>query len=392
MNSPIPNWEALASLGHPTAAIAFLRKKFEPFGAFSIKGEEVSSGALCTLVEAQAILKDLVKHGFLGAVEKIRCAYCHEELQEEEASESECIHCHAQLGTGNKGVEKFEVYVRNAEPTRDVKWVVTVHGMNTNGAWQEEYVWRLAKLYGYSIPNVLYKYGNIKVSPFIPRRRAYFVRRLAENLKRFSADANESGYGGRPDVIAHSLGTWLLYKALESDKDIKIGRLILTGSIIPPNFDWKPLIETKRVEAVLCHHAGKDVVVRMAQYGISNSGPSGHRGFNDKETVIHKYQPLFRHSDFFLPEILGDEMEGIWGQFLTYPISALLTLKDDTTSIFPRAQWHPSRLRFITFPLKNMVLVLMLLFVVFFLLSGVRGLAGTWKWLWDYFKHIQITC
>ncbi len=257
--------------------------------------------------------------------------------------------------------------------------------MNTQGVWQEEYTWRLARLYEYSVPVAIYKYGNIKVSPFIPGRRRHFTRRLIKNLKQYSTETHEGGYGDRPDVIAHSFGTWLLYKALLTDGSIKVGRVVLTGSIIPPNFGWKELIDSGQVQAVLCHHAAKDIVVRLAQYGISEAGPSGYRGFNDREYVVHKLEPTFGHSDFFSPGNLSNVIENVWGPFLSHPISALSTLNENRPG-FAEGLWHPSRWRFVTRLAMNMILMGALLLCAFFILSSLRGVKGTWIWIWHGLK------
>ena len=42
---------------------------------------------------------------------------------------------------------------------------MTVHGMNTQGTWQEEFAWLIQLGYGYSIPTFIFKYGRVLVSP-----------------------------------------------------------------------------------------------------------------------------------------------------------------------------------------------------------------------------------
>jgi serine/threonine-protein kinase len=58
----------------------------------------------------------------------------------------------------------------------------------------------------------------------------------------------------RPDIIAHSFGTWLVGHALESNPDIQVGRVVLTGSILRPDFNWKEHMPSGQVEAVLNHY------------------------------------------------------------------------------------------------------------------------------------------
>jgi hypothetical protein len=364
----------------PEKAVDFVRTKFDSHGSFATNVNEVSEKSSCSLEQAKALLEKLAADGCLNVQERFRCSFCDRDLTKEQTEESECPYCHGVFGGNEPGVQQYKVYVRTGYRTRDVKWVVTIHGMNTQGSWQEQYAWRLAKVYGYSVPTAIYKYGDIKISPFIPWRRTYYVSRLAESLRRYSAETLDSGYGDRPDVITHSLGTWLLYKALQNDKNIKVGRVILTGSIIPPDFDWKLLTDTGQVEAILCHHAGKDIVVRLAQYGISDSGPSGYRGFNNRQTVCHRYEPTFAHSDFFSPNNLPSVMENTWGPFLTCQQSELCDFSDK--DFVPRKEpWHPSRLRFITRFLKNIIIILLFLLFGSLLFCALVGIRDVWRWL-----------
>jgi hypothetical protein len=251
--------------------------------------------------------------------------------------------------------------------------------MNTQGAWQEEYSWRLAKLYGYSVPIAIYKYGNIKISPFVPWRRRHYVQRLVSSLRRYGDETLEYGYGERPDVIAHSLGTWLLYKAMDADPELKVGRVILTGSIIPPDFRWGGLIASGRVEAVLCHCARKDFVVRLAQFGISESGPSGYRGFDETGVVAHKLEATFGHSDFFSPGHLATVMETVWGPFLSSPLGDAPIFQDDAVEN-GSMPWKPSRWRFVTRPLKSALLIGVVLLCALLVISAFRGFGDTLRW------------
>jgi pimeloyl-ACP methyl ester carboxylesterase len=387
MNKPEPDWASL-SAAYGSAAVQCLKDTFQKTGFFAVTGKVVTAECGCPLEIAEKLLEDLARQGFLAAEPRTRCPFCGKDLTEEQCAESECVHCNGRF-TELAAPQQYQVYTRAAPRSRDVKWVVTIHGMNTDGTWQQECAWRLAKLYGYSIPVAIYKYGNIKISPFLPGRRRFFTRRLIGNLKRYGSEMRDGRYGERPDVIAHSFGTWLLFKALLQDKDLKVGRVILTGSIIPPDYNWKGLIDSGRVGAVLCHRAGKDLVVRMAQFGIAGSGPSGYRGFNRGAEavtkVMHKFEPEFGHSDFFLPANLPKVMESVWTPFLTTP-DPHLPGHADPPSDEARSSWSPSRWRYLTLPLKSLLLSLLFLAFAFMIVSSFRGINGTWRWIWGLLR------
>jgi len=143
-----------------------------------------------------------------------------------------------------------------------------------------------------------------------------------QNLK---GDTEDNGFVGPPDVIAHSLGTWLIGHALQWNPSLVVGRVILTGSILRPDFDWAALIARRQVEAILNHYGTKDFWARVAHYVIPDSGPSGRRGFSLKAPVTQVRAEGFKHSDVFLDENLGNVFETVWRPFLTQPIGELQT-------------------------------------------------------------------
>ena len=79
---------------------------------------------------------------------------------------------------------------------------------------------------------------------------------------------------------------------------LHFGRVILTGCILRPDFDWGKIKEARLIEEVLNHYGTKDWVVPLAQATICDSGPSGRRGFDGRE-VINVQAKGCGHSDLF---------------------------------------------------------------------------------------------
>lgn len=261
---------------------------------------------------AEQALEFLADRGELLRGEQLRCP-CGEVLRTDDPGP--CPNCG---GADDEAQPVRERTYRNDKPrTRDVRWVLLLHGMNTTGAWQEEVNWKLGRLYGYSVPLAIYKYGVVRPGAVLRFRQRALTRELAQKMRSLTGEAEGSGFGGKPDVIAHSLGTWLFAEALRTDPSLRVGRVVLLGCIVRPDFDWEALRKTGQVEEVLCHYSRKDFWARIAHYIIPGSGPAGVRGFNDRANIAHKMESALAHSDYFIPQHLGRNIEDVWKPFLT---------------------------------------------------------------------------
>src|SRR5204863_10105737 len=79
---------------------------------------------------------------------------------------------------------------------------------------------------------------------------------------------------------------------------LRFGRLILTGCVLRPDFNWARIKEAELVTDVMNHYGTSDPVVPFAEATIFDSGPSGRRGFDGKY-VINVRAEGFGHSDLF---------------------------------------------------------------------------------------------
>jgi len=173
-------------------------------------------------------------------------------------------------------------------------------------------------------------------------------------MLRLCGETAGSGFGRIPDVIAHSFGTWLLGHALTRNPNLKVGRVILTGCILRPDFDWAALISRGQVQAVLCHVASRDGWASVAHYIIPDSGPSGVRGFNDRTNIGHAVLKDGAHSDFFLDEQMPKLFHDVWQPFLTASPGSPVR----TDSTLPPASWMQACLPFRATLLRYAVLLL----------------------------------
>lgn len=349
---------------------------------------------------AVELLNHVAADGWLEPNLRQKCPNCAFVLNEKEASQPACPNCRESY-TEHGGVVTETVYVRHLAPSRGVDWVVAIHGMTTTGAWQEAFNWHLGTTWGQSVPVAVYKYGFITAGVIMAWRRRKLQRGLRHKLAVLRDEATARGFLGRPDVIAHSFGTWLLGHLLEDElartpeDQIRCGRIILTGCILRPDFDWKRLKDAGLVEDVLNHYGSKDPIVPLAHVTIWDSGPSGRRGF-DGDQLLNIRAEGYGHSDLFsiqkcvvncehLHDCKDDAGEirhlehsykRYWRPFLTLPRNELCRLPDraDPTTTWRQLPWP---LRGTVFPFVALPFILALMA---FLVAAIGS--GLWE-VWE---------
>ncbi len=307
-----PNWREL-SARHPAGAVNLFRGLARTGGRIESSRLALLGRAGCKGEELDAMLGELIALSWLTKRERSICPCCQQPLEEPLPDDGLCPRCHRAL-VDCDGPATEVIYLHEAPPPRIVDWVLTLHGMNTLGAWQEKLAWLIARTYGRAIPVAVYKYGVVRPGVLFRWRHRQLRDQVAERLRALSAEAGAAGYRPQPDVIAHSFGTLLLAQALTADETLQVGRVILAGSILPPDFEWQPLIDRGQVEAVLNFYGTADFPVAVTHYLIPDSGPAGRRGF-DKAGVVNVEAAGFGHSTVF-GERLDSVFDSTWKPFL----------------------------------------------------------------------------
>lgn len=345
------------------------------------------------------LLDRVVDDGWLEREQRQTCPNCEFEISGDQAAQIACPECNEAYSQHGDVVTEI-VYVRNLAPSRVVDWMVAIHGMNTTGSWQEAFSWHLGTTWGRSVPVAVYKYGIVTAGGIMRWRRRMLLKELRDNLVALRGQALAHGFSGKPDFIAHSFGTWLLGHLLlnelerEPEERLKFGRIILTGCVLRPDFDWKRIKEAELVEDVLNHYGSKDWVVLLAHAAMWDSGPSGRRGF-DGYQVINILAEGYGHSDLLSTKkyvVNGkhfqksngstDEKHHLehtykrtWRPFLTLPRHELSRIPDHSD---PTTRWRqlPWALRGTLFPFVVLPLILALPLLLFAAIG--RGLWEVW--------------
>ncbi|WP_455922656.1 hypothetical protein [Pseudomonas putida] len=241
----------------------------------------------------------------------------------EGANPDSCPFCNAQyLDQGVTPIPE-QRFVLIGEASRDIRWMVVIHGMNSRAPWQEAFSWEVANLLKYSAPVLIYKYGWATYQVLFPAIQRKMAKSLGRRIRTAIERATASRRTDRPDVIAHSFGTRLFSMVLEDPEfaDLRFGHVITAGSIIRPDFNWARQFDDERVEAVLNHVAAKDGAVPFAVWSIPGAGPGGKVGYASNQ-VMNVRNHEYGHSSFFEPENLPGlmEREGVWSNYFTRPL------------------------------------------------------------------------
>lgn len=342
---------------------------------------------------ALALLNRFASDGWVEPDERHSCPQCGQDLDSEQISVPVCPHC-GDSYREHGGVVTETVFVRDLGAARSVDWVVAVHGMNTSGAWQEAFSWKLSTTWGRSVPVAVYKYGIVVMGVVLAWRRQKLQREFRKKLAALRDQARAQGFLGNPDVIAHSFGTWLFGHLLEDELKrneadrLQFGRIMLAGCILRPDFDWRRIREAHLVEEVLNHYGTSDRVVPLAHATIMDSGPSGRRGF-EGDQILNIQALGFGHSDLFSIDkrdangltYLANSYQRYWQPFLTLPAEELPHLPD---RIDPQRPWRefPWPMRGTIFPFLALPFVLAMTGL---LVAGIGQCV--WHW-WGIFVDV----
>jgi hypothetical protein len=304
-------------------------------------------GAVASDQALHTFIDELVTSATARRIETYRCPLCpHVFAPGTPKTITMCPNCHADYQQEGEEVILEYFYRLEGKNSRDIRWMIVIHGMNSRAPWQEEFSWQISNRLRYSAPVLIYKYGWATVDVLVEPLHRILARRLGERIRIAINQATESQRPSRPDIIAHSFGTRLFSLILEDPKfeDLKFGRVITAGSIVRPDFDWERPIAEGRVEAILNHVGAKDAAVPFSQYTIPGAGPGGTVGYASKST-LNVRNPNFGHSDFFVPGNLRVLISngGLWQNFLTHPLAHFKPEGVFETDVRWKPAWWPLR-------------------------------------------------
>lgn len=189
----------------------------------------------------------------------------------------------------------------NIDKSNEEVILYSVHGINTNGEWQED-LDRFISCQGKvnNLSHQAYKYQYYPIYSFlIPPLRRKEVKRLITDLEFCARRAPNATV----HLIGHSFGTYVICKALEMlpfEKSPKIGNIILVNSVLKSGYDFSKIVRKYRIKKIVCECALNDRVLILSQILAFGLGMAGRVGFKGRlyKTILNRY---FNggHSDLF---------------------------------------------------------------------------------------------
>lgn len=186
---------------------------------------------------------------------------------------------------------KFADSPRESLAVREV--VLLIHGIRTQAPWQRTVKRVIEEIPGVFVQESSYGYFDVFRfwCPFFTRTQSIReVRETIQELKRRYRDAKLS-------VIAHSNGTYIITRLLQSERDLELNRLVLCGSIVRRQYRWP---ESQLATDVVNDYGTRDiwpVLAKALSWGYGDTGRHrfGKPGVRDRG---HDYA----HSDYFEDE------------------------------------------------------------------------------------------
>jgi hypothetical protein len=197
------------------------------------------------------------------------------------------------------------------------KVICPLHGIRTLAAWQRGLSDLLAR-HGWVCRLDRWSYGRFSILAFVtPWTRE---AKLGWLRRQYDAEVHDRrltlARGRPPSVVAHSFGTYILGYTLLRFDFIRFDKVILCGSILPPDFPWDRLIDRGQVQAVRNEYGVRDPWVRWVRWFVRGTGPSGAVGFTREHPRLEQEEFDFDHGEYF-----GlDHMEDRWVKFLDSPL------------------------------------------------------------------------
>lgn len=122
------------------------------------------------------------------------------------------------------------------------------------------------------------------------------AQHLISSVERVRAQVERAApVGTRPHAVAHSFGTYLLGEVLHRYPYVHLGSVILHGSALPVDFNWRKIVLKRRqVERVWNEVGSRDLPLRLLRrlrHAQKFFGDAGRSGFTDARGLVHTIGP-----------------------------------------------------------------------------------------------------
>lgn len=196
--------------------------------------------------------------------------------------------------------------IANIQDDSQAIMLMLVHGIQTDGAWQE-----LVKAAFRDVTHVRVKglgYHCVTALQLACPFRSTPINKIVNDFR----DARNLEPTARIMVIAHSFGTYIISRILSKYTDINIERIVLCGSIIKGNFAWDKHARHMAAGNILNDVGTRDFYPVLATFSTVGYGGSGRNGFKNTRVTDRYFD--YGHSDFFVPD--NDHIVKYWKPYI----------------------------------------------------------------------------
>lgn len=178
--------------------------------------------------------------------------------------------------------------------------VITIHGIRRQNRFNES-LSSLKSVTENNIEIIPFDFGYFKLIKFLcPWTREAVVDEFCQFYSNLFINDDTP-----PSAIAHSFGTYVIYRAMERQKHIKFTTIILCGSILNSKTDFRSIINNNQFKNIYNDHGRKEWFLKVTRLCINKyCGNAGKVGFKDipknhQARIINRVN-YFSHSDYFL--------------------------------------------------------------------------------------------
>jgi predicted esterase len=195
-------------------------------------------------------------------------------------------------GQNDEELHRLSPSMPPAEDSAITEAVIVLHGIRDYGLWTADFFSPLQQSFLKENPDkgklLVYRpsYGYFPMGSFLlPIERQKKVRWFMDEVTELKAK-----YPNLETIhlVGHSNGTYVLATALQNYKALRVGRIVLAGSVLPEDFDWTSPDLAGRFEKVHNFAATGDWVVAFFPHLFeippftlfhNHIGGAGHDGF-----------------------------------------------------------------------------------------------------------------
>ena len=201
---------------------------------------------------------------------------------------------------------------RNVEAMPRV--IFMLHGIRTYAQWQRSFS-EVAAAEGWLCRTSRWNFGWFSalrlLLPWERQAKVEWFRRTYD-VERYDREISWAP-GQLPSIVAHSFGTYILGNALLAYEYLRFDRVLLCGSILPPDFPWETILARGQVRAVRNEFGTRDFWTGAVRFVVPRrTGPSGSSGFALEHPRLEQERFLFSHSEYFEKAHMRDK----WVRFL----------------------------------------------------------------------------